>query len=167
MKYLAIVLFLFCIGIKQANAQEENYHEPGGNSNWYVELGGNALLYSINYEKHLKRSNDYRYTLTGRVGASFNPLDYRFLNKVDLIPNSFIFPFSSTVFMGGGKEKIEAGAGFTLLTKNFSDKEILVTFTAGFRVIEMNKVCFRVAYTPFIREGEFVSWFGVSLGRKF
>jgi hypothetical protein len=34
-------------------------------------------------------------------------------------------------------------------------------------VIETNKVCFRMSYTPFIRDGKYESWFGVSIGRNF
>ena len=65
------------------------------------------------------------------------------------------------------KEKIELGIGFTLINKSVNEREIVPTAVIGFRVIETNKVCFRMSYTPFIRDGKYESWFGVSIGRNF
>lgn len=149
-----------------ASAQnEEDYKKPSGLNNWYLELGGSALFYSLNYEKILIK--DDRWGWIGRIGLGYNPKENTFLNKVTLADNTIMAPFHSSVLYGPNKEKLELGFGFTLLAQGVDSREIVPTAVLGFRVIETNKVCFRAAWTPFIRNGEFVSWFGVSLGRNF
>jgi hypothetical protein len=156
-------MLLFTVSLK---AQDDKpYVEPNGLNNWYVELGGAAMFYSLNYEKVLYKGE--KTGIVGRVGVGYNPIDYKFLNKVFLDKNSMMAPFTGSFLYGGGKEKLEIGAGFTLLAKNINDREVVPTAVLGFRVVETNKVCFRVSYTPFIRDGSYVSWFGVSLGRNF
>jgi hypothetical protein len=157
---------LFCTLFIRANAQEKPYKEPTGLNNWYIELGGSGLFYSGNYEKVLLKSD--RWGWVGRVGLGYTPGDYTMLNKVSLDGGTAMAPFHTAVLFGPNKEKLEAGVGFTMLAKGFSgNREVVPTAVLGFRVVEINKVCFRVNWTPFIRNGEFVSWFGVSIGRNF
>jgi hypothetical protein len=146
-------------------AQEKPYSEPTGLNNWYIELGGSGLLYSANYEKVLLKNTHWGWV--GRVGVGYNPVDYTFLNRVYLDGGTIMAPFHTSVLFGPNKEKLEAGIGFTMLAKGVNDREVIPTAVFGFRVVEINKVCFRATWTPFIRDGEFVSWFGVSIGRNF
>ena len=150
-----------------AQEEPEKYKAPQGLTNIYLELGGAGLFYSLNYEKYLVRSRSGKLAWTGRVGAGFNPIDYRLLNKVYLEQNSFMFPFSTSMLYGRAKEQLELGGGFTMLTRNFTRNEVFMILAAGVRVMESNKVCFRFTYTPHIRMGAWIDWFGVSLGRNF
>ncbi len=145
-------------------------------NNWYVELGGSAILYSVNYEKYLYRNQGENITWLGRIGAGFNPIDFpdyhMLLNKVVLNKNSFTFPFTSTILIGSGKEKLEVGGGFTLLTRHFfnrdiAEREVIPNIVLGFRVMESNSVCFRISYIPLIRNGDVIHWMGVSIGKNF
>lgn len=147
-------------------AQDDKpYVEPKGLNNWFIELGGASMFYSLNYEKILYRGE--RISVAGRVGIGYNPFDYTFLNKVYLDRNTTMAPFTASFLYGRGKEKIEIGAGFTLLAKNITDREIVPTAILGFKVIETNKVYFKISYTPFIRDQKYTDWFGVSFGRNF
>lgn len=148
-------------------AQEKAYREPDGLSNWYVELGGAAGLYSLNYEQVLYRSSKVGWV--GRVGASYNFVNGWFLNNVYLDKNAVLAPFTTSLLLGSRerKEKLEIGLGFTLINKTSGNREVIPTAAIGFRVIETNKVCFRITYTPFIRYGVYENWFGVSIGRNF
>jgi hypothetical protein len=160
--YLVVLICLFF----QAKAQEEKpYAEPRGLNNWYIEFGGSALFYSGNYEKVLIKTE--RWGWVGRVGVGYNPADYTALNMVTVSGNTVLAPFHSSVLYGPNKEKLEAGLGFTMLATSINNQEIVPTFVLGFRVVEINKVCFRASWTPFIRNGELVSWAGISLGRNF
>lgn len=161
---LWVCILVFTLNLK---AQERPYREPDGTNNWYFELGGAAFLYSINYEKILAKSSSMSWV--GRVGASYGFTSRVFLNKIENTPNQVLAPFTTSVILGNRerKEKLELGAGFTLVTTSATDREIVPTAVIGFRVIETNGVCFRVGYTPFIRDGKYVSWFGVSLGQNF
>ena len=134
-------------------------------NNWYIEMGGAAMFYSMNYEKFLFKSE---YTaLVGRFGIGFNPIDYNFLNKVYLDKNTFMAPFTSQFLFGRGKEKFEVGVGFTLLAKGINDREIVPTGVIGFRVVDTKNILLRICYTPFIRDNKYIDWWGVSLGRNF
>jgi hypothetical protein len=148
-----------------ASAQEKSYVEPNGLNNWFVELGGTGLFYSFNFESVLYKGGNMGWT--GRVGFAYNPANYTLLNKITLDKNTVIAPFTTSVLWGSRKEKLELGAGFTLVNKGISEREVIPTAILGFRVVEMNKVFFRVAYTPIIRGGELIHWYGVSIGRNF
>lgn len=150
----------------KVDAQEKEDSRPAtGLNNWYIEIGGSGLFYSGNYEKVLIRTE--RWGWVGSVGLGYNPNVYTMLNKVTLEGGTFMAPFHSAALYGPNKEKVEMGLGFTILAKSATESEVVPSAVLGFRVVETNKVCFRVTYTPFIRNGEFVSWFGVSLGRNF
>jgi hypothetical protein len=161
---ICLCAFLFSLSL---TAQERTYVEPKGLSNWYIELGGAAFVYSLNYEQVLYRSAMVGWV--GRIGASYSFADGWFLNKVYLDKGAVMAPFTTSVLIGSRerKEKLEVGAGVTLINKDVNNREIVPTAVFGFRVVETNKVCFRVSYTPFIRDGKYESWFGVSIGRNF
>ena len=163
---ICLWLSIFIIPLKII-AQEKPYREPDGLNNWYVELGGAAFLYSLNYEKILYKSTSLGWV--GRVGVAYSFTDGRLLNKIDMEKGAVLSPFTTSVLLGSRerKEKIELGIGFTLINKSANEREIVPTAAIGFRVIETNKVCFRMSYTPFIRDGKYESWFGVSIGRNF
>lgn len=165
---VTICLWLsICIIPLKILAQEKPYREPDGLNNWYVELGGAAFLYSLNYEKILYKSTSLGWV--GRVGVAYSFSDGRLLNKIDMDKGAVLAPFTTSFLLGNRerKEKIELGIGFTLINKSVNEREIVPTAVIGFRVIETNKVCFRMSYTPFIRDGKYESWFGVSIGRNF
>lgn len=161
--------FTVCLLLTTAQvfAQEKAYREPTGTNNWYIELGGNALLYSLNYEKYLYKSTAS--SIVGRVGFAYGFADGYFLNVVELHKGAVYAPFNAAFLLGSRerKEKIEIGAGFTLVNKSATEREIIPTATIGFRVIETNKVCFRIGYVPIIRNGVYYNWVGVSFGRNF
>jgi hypothetical protein len=162
---LLLSAFIFLPQALCAQDEERPYIEPIGMNNWYVELGGAALFYSLNYEKVLYKS-DGGFGTYGSVGIGYNPFNYRLLNKVYLDRQTMMAPFRFTMAFGK-KEKIEAGGGFTLFAKSVNEREYIYTFLLGLRVVEVNKVYFRIAYTPYVRNGEMINWFGVSIGRNF
>ena len=165
--------FIICLAISMLLieshlvAQERTYHEPDGKNYWYLEIGGAAFLYSLNYEKLLMRTETLGWT--GRVGVGYGFTDRTFLNKIKLEPNQVLAPFTTSILLGGKdrKEKIEIGAGFTLVATSPTNREIVPTGVLGFRVIDDNQMCLRIGYTPFFRNKQYQSWFGVSLGQFF
>ncbi|MCU0442101.1 MAG: hypothetical protein MUE96_06860 [Bacteroidia bacterium] len=164
-KHTVYLLLFLGLQLGALAQTEEAYKEPLGLNNWYIELGGAGLFYSLNYEKILIRTEKWGWV--GRVGLGYNPVDYTLLNKVTLEGNTIMAPFHTSVLYGPNKEKLEVGGGFTLLAQNINQREVVPTFVFGFRVLETNKVCFRATYTPYIQNGQWENWFGVSLGRNF
>lgn len=170
-RFKLIVFVLCCSLAKTVFAQYDDevqpYKEPQGRNNWYIEAGGAALLWSANYEKYLYQNRTKSLTWTGRIGFGFCPIEYKLLNSVYLEKNSVAMPFTSSLVFGKGKEKLELGAGYTLATKNFLERQVFPTFIAGFKVIDNNGTLLRINYAPHYRDEQFINWFGVSLGRNF
>jgi hypothetical protein len=164
-KIIISITILVCACCNISNAQEKTYREPTGTNNWFIEAFGSGLFYSFNYEKVLYRQPGYGWI--ARIGASYNPSDYLMLNAIYLDRNTFLFPFTSSMVFGQRKEKLEVGAGFTLLTQGINNREVVPTAVLGFRVLELNGVYFRVNYTPVILRRDFIHWFGFSLGKNF
>jgi hypothetical protein len=156
-------LFLLFILLNSNLAFAQDERSATGTNNWFVELGGSGLFYSLNYEKYLFKNRQENLTLTARVGAAFNPIDYTFLNTLYLEKNTFMVPFTSSLLIGEQKDKL----GFTMLTKDFREQEIVPTLVLGLRVIESNRICFRISYVPVFRKEEYLHWLGVSLGMNF
>jgi hypothetical protein len=164
LKWIICVALLFICNI--SNAQDYDvYREPTGTNNWFVEVFGSGLFYSLNYEKVLYRKEGTGWV--ARIGAAYNPSDYTMLNTIYVDGNTFMFPFTTSILLGQRKERIELGLGFTMMTQGFSDREIVPTGVVGFRIVETNKVYFRVNYTPLIMDGKYTNWLGFSLGRNF
>lgn len=165
-KVKVCVLILGVLYAANLAAQEPNYREPTGTNNWYIELGGAAFAYSLNYEKILYRKNKIGWT--GRVGFAVGYKDGYILNQFLMDAGAVYAPFSTSFLLGSRdrKERLELGLGFTLIAHN-GQQETVPTGVLGIKVIETNKVCFRVGYTPYLRNGVYYNWFGVSIGRNF
>ena len=169
MKYAAKIVFLLCFGLNQltVTAQEDNYRGPDGLNNVFVEIGGAAIKYSISFEKYLIKNDQENFTLTVRVGIGYQHNARWILNKVFMGDRTSIFPFTTQALIGSDKNKLEIGGGFTMLTSDFSEAEIVATGVFGLRAMESNGVCLRITYTPLLKQSELIHWFGVSLGYNF
>jgi hypothetical protein len=81
---------------------------PGGPKNFnYLELGGNGLIMSLNYERTVYR-NDL-ISVQGRAGFG-------------MIPNNLMIPFGANIAFGKHTKKFELGLGATAET--FTDDDI-------------------------------------------
>ena len=150
----------------------------------YFELFGNAIVYSLNYERTIYRD------FSGRVGIAYIAATTG-ENRI----NFLISPLMVNYLLGSSKHKLELGLGpvmFIGLARirdydrklNFkflfvdietepnkpvigSDISIAVTGTIGYRYQPGKQgLIFRIAFTPLIQK-KFGSWFGISLGYRF
>lgn len=164
---LLLACLLYFLPQHKLAAQAPDYAAPQGLNNWYVEAGGPAIFYSLNYEKYLYRTYDEQYTWTAHVGLGYNPINFDILNTVYLPAGTIMAPFSTTILKGAGKEKFEIGGGFTLFTEDFNDNQIVPHAVIGLRVMESNNICFRMNYVPFLKDNTITHWIGISLGKNF
>lgn len=138
----------------------------------YMELGGNALFYSLNYDVLFKNG----YGL--RLGGSF------LFESLGQLLGEELGPYSGAsqtraVFglvmghkmIGSGPSKLELGAGVLFGTIYDSDswdslKPPGATFSAGYRLFpsDSGKFTFKAALTPIITRDGFHPRFGISLG---
>lgn len=119
----------------------------------YVEAGGNAILYSLNYERRFYFNGSPRFT--ARVG--FATL---------FAEEPFLIPAEINYLFGKKKKHFEAGLGRTFLQQDGFN-----VLRLGFRS-ENKKRIFRIAFTPLLGviSGDIISsypWLGISYGWRF
>ncbi len=137
----------------------------------YLELGGNALIYSVNYERFF--TDD----LAVRVGAGFLSA-----TGTDTAGNSARVSILLAPLMLGytgarsGAHAFEVGGGLVLAhagakvndtggTDFKSGTEIWPSATLGYRYAPLSGgFHFKAAFTPVLAAGNFLPWFGISAG---
>ncbi len=134
----------------------------------FVELGGNGVLYSLNYDR---KFTDH---VSGRVGGmGFSVESNNGADRVSLL----LFPTMINYLIGSGNSRLELGAG---LLWGIAEGELEdygsfnglglagVTSTIGYRLQpETGGFNFRVGLTPYFSDGTFQFWGGLGLGFGF
>lgn len=135
----------------------------------YLELLGNGIIYSINYDRMFSEN------VGGRIGFTYFPAVSAIFTSTEDI---FVVPLLLNVFVGDGDSRLELGAGIVYaqatLSTIFSDQKedasgMAETITIGYRYQERTGgLVFRIGFTPFFRFGEgFMPFGGVSVGTSF
>lgn len=133
----------------------------------YFELGGSAIVPSINYERRLSER------WFGRIGAS-----YIVGETSDDTDTTFVVPLTvSSVNRPAGNHHLELGGGITLVAGDEQDfydlgedeedelSTLFVTGLVGYRYQKPGGgFQFRTAFTPAAAAGGVLPWFGVSFG---
>lgn len=155
------------LGWTAAPAAAQERVPPSPNS-VYVELLGNGLLYSINYDRYMTPH------LTGRAG-----LFVLAASDSDGDGGGAVIatPLLVNYLFGTGSHHLETGVGVTLAAGAIEDLEDEVddsfsgamgTATLGYRYQRpTGGFVFRAGVTPFFGAGGVVPWFGISLGYAF
>jgi hypothetical protein len=141
-----------------------------GNS-LYLEICGNAMLVSINYERLVVQSN--RFYLTGRVGLGIGTYIRR-MSSQDFLSMPLLLNFQ---YQLSNVVLLEFGAGSTLsFVPSHQYFNPLITGVIGMRAQSKSGFLFRVGFTPLVSldkdliSGEFETffpWVGISLGYSF
>ena len=138
------------------------------NNTFFVELGGNAFLYSLNYERFF----------TPRIGVRVGGMYLRGEADDDAFSAALgLFPVTATYLLGQGNGHFETGAGIGFATAGVSDSEIgddwegstvYGTATFGYRHQKPEGgVIFRAGFTPILVSGNLIPMAGISVGYAF
>ena len=141
----------------------------------FLELGGNAGIYSLNYERYLTDN------LAARIGAgyfaaTFTDDEEESEGELWLIPATV-----SYVGIGAGSHRLEIGGGVLIghaseTTSTFdlddvvtdSGTAVVGTATFGYRYAPKHGgFTFRAGFTPLFNQHGFLPWAGTSLGYSF
>jgi len=99
----ALLVLLLIGSALGANAQQD--YERVQKNTFYLELVGNGVLYSLNYDRILVDQQNWQ--VSGRIGGMYIPgLDY---NKRQMIG----LPLEVSYLRGRNKHYLEVGLGFT------------------------------------------------------
>lgn len=148
-----VLLFLFSISFAQETTKRQAV---------YAELGGAAVLGSINYDFRFKPGNE---GLGARIGFGY-------------VPDVLVFPLEMNGLIGKHKVAFEYGAGISVayFTENhntgnqtFRDGDSRLGFIyhgkAGIRITPANSgFFFNFNCTPQINTEDTRLWFGMGLG---
>jgi hypothetical protein len=162
---IAILLSFNCYNIVAQGQQIRPYKK----NQFYLELGGNGIIYSLNYERLLSEN----FTLRGGIG--YTP-------GLIFVEGTFIhIPFTASYLIGSSSSKFEMGLGFTYFTGRDveifglegGDKSVIVlTGIIGYRYVSQKGFVFRIAFTPFYNpnnteDSRFLPSGGLSFGYVF
>ena len=129
----------------------------------FTELGGNSGLLSLNYDKRFSESNS---GLGWRAGVGIGAVPSHIL--FGATPT---FPVGINYLLGKGSHHLEAGAGVTFATEEFSPggervSSVFFVPSLGYRYQRPKGFTFRLFASPFIAgKTEFSA--GLSLGASF
>lgn len=170
-KLISIVIF-WCLAhalYSQPFEKPSTYEIP--QQSIYLELGGNGIIYSLNYDVLFK--NGYGI----RLGGSYLYERMGWVNSNDrgtfshLESNALLGVVMGQKMFGKTASKFELGAGLLFGTIYEPDdwdfiKPPGLTFSAGYRFYptDPGKFTFKAAFTPVLTRDGFHSRFGISLG---
>jgi hypothetical protein len=159
-----------------ANSLSAQTVAPTARNAVYLEVGGNAILYSVNYDRRFSN------TWTGRAGfmiVSASGIDEDTGDEVDL--SLAIIPIMANALLGRGTHRLELGVGplFAIGGGSVEDAEVGdveefsgaglagVTSTFGYRRQPLDGgFVFRATLNPFY-SGKPQLWAGLSFGWAF
>ena len=149
---------------------------PSARNAIYFELGGNAILYSLNYDRRFTN------TWTGRAGLMFVSVEATDPESGDRVDVTLgIVPLMANALLGRGTHRLELGIGplFAVGGGEIEDAEVGdveefsgaglagVTSTIGYRRQPLGGgFVFRAGLTPFYSDGLQI-WAGLSVGLSF
>lgn len=132
----------------------------------YFELGGSAVVPSINYERRVGERWFGRAGLSWVVGESEEDTDTTFV--VPLTASWVSHPQSNHHFEAGGGVTIAGGDRQELFDDLDTDEEFSTAFATGIAGYRYHRpdggFQFRAVVTPAIGGGDFLPWAGVSFG---
>lgn len=172
------ILILFCIFIsREAYSQTASPFSdsvkvklPAGDQrraqNVFVEIGGQGLLFTANYDSRFSNRRD---GLGGRIGIGY------IASEGD---NATTVPISMNYLLGKGKHFFEVGIGATLIATSGTDNSfffnennsnVIGTMSFSYRLQPLdNGFSLRVGLTPVFNSDFFIPYYGgLSLGYTF
>jgi hypothetical protein len=165
----AALALAFALSAAGSAAAQDTAAGPRVASNtFFVELGGNAVAYSLNYERFFTPK------IGIRVGGMYLQADDDAGTRVGV----GLFPVMATYLLGAGNSHFETGAGIGFATAgvsdsdlggdDFGDSAVYGTATFGYRYQKPEGgVIFRAGFTPIYASGTLLPWAGVSVGYAF
>ena len=135
---------------RESNIDSEDYPNAV-----YIELLGNGLPYSINYERLVYGSGHLK--LYGRGGLGVVAFSELWGGTI---------PIECSVAFGK-KNNFETGIGCTFVFNSYDDFDSpRIPLRIGYR-LEIDEFLFRVGLTPFFDNMNFFPMLGISFGKRF
>lgn len=157
-----------------AQAQEAVRSSDFARNSIFLELGGNGLLYSLNYD------HKFFDHASARIGGMYLPLSADDPSTFDGRISMIFVPIMANYLVGNGNSRLEIGGGVTVVRvdgggtveneqiDDFRGAGAVFTGTIGYRLQPRNGgFLFRIGFTPLFAPDGFLPWAGLSLGATF
>ncbi len=163
---LFVLFFLLINSVKGQENRAESLGSEKRAQNIFVELGGQGLLFTANYDTRFSNRRD---GLGGRVGIGYIAADG---------DNATTVPLSLNYLLGKGRHFFEIGLGATLLATKASDysfvfndnnSDVIGTMSFSYRLQPVDRgFSLRAGLTPVFNKDFFIPYYaGLSLGYSF
>ncbi len=154
---LIFILFAFSNSFKAQSL-------PRKANSVFLELGGNGVLYSLNYDRLLNK--DFGLKAGVMFMAASEGSSAAAAYAVPLTFNYFFGDYSSRLELGAGASFIAAAVGSE--GSSFNGSGTAVSFNIGYRYQPMDGgFLFRATFSPFYINSNFIPWGGLSFGYSF
>ena len=163
--FTLVLLFLSVLvkGQESGSTSSENGKRA---QNVFVELGGQGLLFTANYDSRFSKRRD---GLGGRAGIGYISIGG---------DNASTVPLSLNYLLGKGRQFFEIGLGATLLATSGNDNSFLFnennsniigTMSFSYRLQPIDRgFSFRAGLTPIFNKNFFIHYYaGLSMGYSF
>ena len=153
-----ILLLLFLIP-SLCLAQDETNKAFFKKNSVYVEILGEGMLYSLNYERIV--SNNGKFNTSVKIGGNY------------LGDNLFFIPMGVSEIIGRKNHHLETGLGLSasFFSESISEGYLWLTGRLGYRYQKPSgNFLFKAMYTPIIVASNVdggLIWFGISVGYAF
>lgn len=165
MKKIILSVAILLLALVQGTAQNVETNQKLRKNAVFLEVGGSALWYSLNYEHRLSLKIEHRLIFGG--GVSWIPAPFT--------KNGFIIGVLSAGYLYGDKHNLEIGGSAGNV---FTEKEFVGSFRIGYRYEGRKGFLFRVGFSPvytkFVETGlkeyngkGFIPWGYISAGYTF
>jgi hypothetical protein len=170
-KYTAILIFVllfFSVLVKGQESDSTSSENGKRAQNIFVELGGQGLLFTANYDSRFSKRRD---GLGGRAGIGY-------ISTGGDNASTMTMPLSLNYLLGKGRQFFEIGLGATLLATSGNDNSFLFnennsniigTMSFSYRLQPIDRgFSFRAGLTPIFNKNFFIPYYAVlSLGYSF
>lgn len=170
-KYTAILIFVllfFSVLVKGQESDSTSSENGKRAQNIFVELGGQGLLFTANYDSRFSKRRD---GLGGRAGIGY-------ISTGGDNASTMTMPLSLNYLLGKGRQFFEIGLGATLLATSGNDNSfwikennsnIIGTMSFSYRLQPIDRgFSFRAGLTPIFKKNVFIPYYaGLSLGYSF
>lgn len=168
-KYTALLILVLVFSSVRVKGQESGSTSAQNEKraqNVFVELGGQGLLFTANYDSRFSKRMD---GLGGRVGIGYISIGG---------DNATTVPLSLNYLLGTGRHFFEMGLGAILLATSGNDNSFLFdennsnvigTMSFSYRLQPVDQgFSFRAGLTPIFNKNFFIPYYaGLSLGYSF
>ncbi|TVQ49498.1 MAG: hypothetical protein EA362_04325 [Saprospirales bacterium] len=153
---LLFILFIIFLLSQISISAQDNKDFDGAETAVFVEGLGNGLTFTFNYDTRILN----RLGIRAGIGYVGDISDGDGITSIPLMIN---------YLLGDGGNYFEIGVGTTIITGDFLDSNVFLTFSFMYRRQPPNGgFMWKAGFAPILAEGVFIPYFpGVSLGYSF